>query len=241
MSINQGVGPVVGTSVSATPGSVGSITYTLTVSNALGTVTANVPVTVTPPVPRCGIGKICGHVYSAERPAQALHDIHVSLYYTTVGHGDGWARGARTDASGYYEFTVPTDLYGVRAEPDRTEQAIPDSYKTTTNNVIGANDFKMRYIPAVVTVTGAPDTFVAFTAAPIGAVTGPALDAIPMETAVIDLNNRRDRPLRTGTYYMTCWILDQTVWPYVYVQNPSHLINGGAQLWPQDAVTEACP
>ena len=47
LSLNQGVGPVTGSSVSVTPAATGTLTYVLTATNSTGSATASVTVTVT--------------------------------------------------------------------------------------------------------------------------------------------------------------------------------------------------
>jgi hypothetical protein len=234
-SINQGIGPVAGTSYTTTPGVTGIITYTLTVTNGVGTPTANTVVTILPPLPRCGLGKICGTVVATEKPTIKLLKMAVALRDST-GH---IIRDQFTDINGFYSFTgLAAGSYIARVEPDRTWNSSPNSITSVPNNVIGSVDFKMAGTPAIVTVTGVPGEFVAFTTTPI--LTPAPPDAMTCVSAVIDSDNKRKVNLRTGIYYMTCWKLNATHLPYTWDKGPSQLINGGATLWPQDQITEAC-
>lgn len=236
-SLDQGVGVVIGNSVVTTPGVTGILTYTLTVTNGMGTVTASVPVTITPPAPRCGLGNICGYVRAEERPAQVLPEMPVILRSSSPP--GRVIRTKMTDSSGFYSFTgLASGTYYARAEPNRTWRSAPNNRMVSPNNIIGTVDFTMLFVPAIVTVTGTPGTFLAFTTIPI--LTPRPPDGNTYMSAVIDLDNKRQVELRTGIYYMTCWKLNKTALPYTWGHGPSQLINGGAQLWPQDQITETC-
>lgn len=235
-TLDQSIGAVAGPSYTALPVALGVITYTLTATNAAGSATSVVSVTVNPSPPRCGAGHVCGNVSAYERPAQALHTIPVELYDS----GGRFLRYVTTDINGHYDFPMAAGSYIARAMPDRTWNPVPNQANVTTNNIVAKGNFMMMRVPAVVTILAPAGTFVAFTRTPI--LTPSIPDGSDYFSAVTDLDNKRKVNVYGGyDYYMTCWKLNTTVWPYVEVKGPSQHINGGSILWPQDQITETCP
>ncbi len=246
-SLAPGIGPVAGLSYVDTPAAVGPLTYTLTVSNPIGTVTATTSITVLPPLPHCGAGKICGYIHATEKPSLALPNRPVELRDFQGNR----MRCVYTDTAGFYQFTgLPVAVYWLYAPSDRDEVSNPNVKNTQPNNVIGADDFMTLGVPAKLVVTGTFDSFVLVsTFSYLGAAPpswGPGLTTpYPLVNSIVLQNMTPPRPLflrGNESYWFRCWVpkmVGQAQW--VYVPGASQPVAGGVTLWPLDNITEVCP
>jgi hypothetical protein len=247
-TINQGIGSVSGYSYTATPASAGSITYTITISNAIGSNSANATVTVLPPLPRCGAGNICGHVYAREKPTLALPGEIIELR-TSLGN-IYWT--SMTDNTGTYTMSgVPAGSYWISVANGRNQFSNPTYVKTQPNNVIGVLDFQKAGRQAIVTIAGPPDSFVLVsTFSYLGAAPPSVGDGVPylyVVSASIGLpdqtgtSNAVFRILGGQDYWFRCWTPQLLNNQYVYLPGASVHMASGATLWPMDTDSEVCP
>ncbi len=231
LSIDNGVGPVVGTTVNATPGAIGPLTYTLTASNLIGTVTKTVSITVIAPLPRCGLGQICGIVSAQEKPFIKLPNVVLELR----NQSGAALQTTTTGPDGSYAFVgLAAGTYFVAAIPKRSETAAPFAFAGSPNTIIGTADFTMRGATAQVQVSAQAMTFMVFTPAPITTVPAVGIGKPVSFSTVAGTDNQAVIELPGAhDYYLTCQHFPDPL-------GPSKHINGGATIWPLDHITETC-
>ena len=196
----------------------------------------------------CGTN-LCGRVFKGDLGAAAqdpLEDIIVELRDSN----GVVVQTAMTAADGLYSFaSSPANAY-LTVSAGRNQVASPGRRTAAPGNQY--HDFTLSGVPARITVTGPPGTFVLIT--PAGApfyATPPTIDfragttPPPVYSGAIGLSGQADIRVPRGAYGLTCWEPVETSGQTQYVRAPSSGVMAvpGGVLEPQNdpPAVVACP
>ena len=190
--------------ISGTPAAAGASSVALSATNAGGTGTATLSLTISPPP--CGT-TICGHVNAAELPANTLQKMVVELRDAS----GALRKSALTDSTGQYTFNnPPAGSNYVSVATGRNQVASPSQSKPLA--VGSAQDFPLRGVAAEIHVTDTPSTFVLITpgAGPLSPPTISQPSGTPPQaySGTVGLDGKLTLKVpygANGLYHMTCW------------------------------------
>lgn len=239
-TMDQGIGPVTGTTYTGPTATVGVVPYTLTVTNAIGSASASVNMTVNPPPPHCAPGTICGDLHAAEQNTLAIPNWPVYLY----DQSGNPKQNIRTDGAGHFVFPALTPTaYIVKVGTGRNMATNPAQQGMQPANIVSNGAVTIRGVPALITVTGEPGTFVLITTSAYAGGGPPPLDSIGSliiydATIGTDFKTPVTHVRGGNAYSYVCWKVQSSG---SFQRTLSQPINAGNPVWPMDQFMAACP
>jgi hypothetical protein len=191
--------------ISGLPTNAGSGPITLKATNAAGTGTMLLTLTVYGP---CPTGTICGHI-TAREDGSDVPNATVQVKDTLTGIV---VNSAVTDGSGRYAVSVPgSQAYMVIPAINRTENSVPSF---TAQIASWSADFVEAGLKSIVKISGMPGgTYLLYSRTPYVPASAPVIRSGvgPYFTRVVGPDGNATASLPPGqTYFLTCWVPQDT-------------------------------